>query len=479
MRRQKGDDSWNYIRIYSNLKNHVYMHPLGYENLFECVYLKGHPALSASSSDIPAPGSWHSKDVFTPHPSIPEAWKYVTRLDDRVTLVNGEKFLPLPIEGRIRQDPYVREAVIAGVDKSVPCLLVFRDKSSDRLSDDAYLEAIWPTIADANTRAEAFSQITKDMVTILPSSLGYPRTDKGNVIRAQVYETFAEEIQDMYDRLERCEKGGLKLNLKGLEEFVMETPRSTIGIFLDNSETDFFSEGVDSLKAIQMRRILQRTLDLNGKQLATNVVYETGNAKQLARHLALTEEYDTLQENEQTKLMNDLIHEYSSFERHQYVSGFGDSLSNGREVPIDQANCEEPVETYYVDEQVAKCQRSNGNLADQHSNRADVKENGYSSSDDAADRHTPDLAKQTLVCPIYQKSKVPNTKTASHWRNWIHWSPRPISSRCEELRRKSLLFRPRSPSNRPSPPLAQRKASRAPQEPTSQNHRAHCGPQPS
>ncbi len=86
MRRAEGDDSWNYIRIYSNIRQYIHVSPLG-DNLFEFVYLKGHPALSSLEvSDDPLPGSWRSKDVFTPHPTIPDIWKYVTRLDDRVTL---------------------------------------------------------------------------------------------------------------------------------------------------------------------------------------------------------------------------------------------------------------------------------------------------------------------------------------------------------------------------------------------------------
>ncbi|KAI4113110.1 MAG: hypothetical protein LQ345_005845, partial [Seirophora villosa] len=137
IRRAAGDDSWNYIRIYANIRQYIHMSPLG-SSLFECVYLKGHPALSTTEvSDDPLPGSWHSKDVFTPHPTIPDTWKYVTRLDDRVTLINGEKVLPLPIEGRMREDPLVREAAVVGIDRSIPGLLVFRTVDTDALSDNA------------------------------------------------------------------------------------------------------------------------------------------------------------------------------------------------------------------------------------------------------------------------------------------------------------------------------------------------------
>lgn len=312
MRREKGDDSWNYLRIYANIRKYLYMNPLG-DNLYECVYLKGHPALSTSNSDVPAPGSWHSKDVFTPHPTIPDVWKYVTRIDDRITLITGEKVLPLPVEGCIREHELVREVVVVGVDQSIPGLLVFRAEQADHMSDRAYLDAIWPNIVDANSRAEAFSQITRDMITVIPSNVDYPQTDKGSIIRAQVYQKFADQIEEMYAKLEGNQEGGLRLDLPTLEEYLMMTFRETIKIPLTSLETDFFTAGIDSLKAIQMRRIMQESLELNGIKLSPNVVYECRNAKQLARHLYALGQGEDIQQEDECSLMRELINKYSEF----------------------------------------------------------------------------------------------------------------------------------------------------------------------
>lgn len=292
----------------------MYMNPLG-DNSYECVYLNGHPALSTYNSDIPAPGSWHSKDVFIPHPTIPDVWKYVTRIDDRVTLINGEKVLPLPIEGRIREDELVREAVVVGVDQPIPGLLVFRAKVADHMSDEAYLDAIWPSVADANSRAEAFSQIAWDMITMIPSNVDYPQTDKGSIIRAQVYNKFAHQIKEIYAKLQGNQEGGLRLDLPALEDYLMMLFRDTIQVPLKAPETDFFTAGVDSLKAIQMRRIIQKTLELNGQQLSPNVVYESGNTKQLARYLYALGKGEEVQQGDTSSLMRQLINKYSEFRK--------------------------------------------------------------------------------------------------------------------------------------------------------------------
>ncbi|KAL8765542.1 MAG: hypothetical protein Q9209_007413 [Squamulea sp. 1 TL-2023] len=320
MRRTDGDDSWNYIRIYANIRQYIHMSPLGNDH-FEFVYLKGHPALSTLEvSDDPLPGSWHSKDVFTPHPTIPDIWKYVTRIDDRVTLLNGEKVLPLPIEGRLREDPHVREAAIVGIDRPVPGLLVFRTLGSDYLSEEAYLNAIWPSVVEANSQAEAFSQISQDMIKVLPSSATYPQTDKGSIIRAQLYKAFAPEIEDLYNQAD-SHSGGLELGLSALEEWVTKSFCETIGIPLTSSEADFFTSGVDSLKAIQMRRLAQKTLDLNGAILRPNIVYEKANARNLARYLfALSQGEEILQEDESVVAWQ-LIEKYSGFQKHDYRNG--------------------------------------------------------------------------------------------------------------------------------------------------------------
>lgn len=309
MRREKGDDSWDHVRMYPNVKDSIKFEPIG-NGLFEAVYLPSHPGLTPAIAES---GPWHSKDVFAPHPSIPDAWKYVTRIDDRITLENGEKVLPLPIEGRIRQDDLVREAVVVGVDRAIPGLLIFR--ASDDLSTDEYLDAVWPSIEDANSRAESFSQITRDMVAILPSKEEYPKTDKGSIIRAQVNKKFADLIDEMYSSLEGDQEGDLQLDLAGIESFLKDTYKSVVGTPLESLDIDLFNAGVDSLKAIQIRRSIQKTLDLNGNQLSSNVIYEHGNFENLAKYLFSLSPggHDVGGNEDKTQVMNGLIQKYSSF----------------------------------------------------------------------------------------------------------------------------------------------------------------------
>lgn len=123
LNRARGDNSWNYIRIPPLVAKYIWRKPLK-DDIYECVYLYGLEALVVTNSDNP-PKSFHSKDISVKHPKL-DAWKHIGRLDDRLTLINSEKVLPVPMEGRIRQDPLSVECCTFGTGRPVPSILVFR-----------------------------------------------------------------------------------------------------------------------------------------------------------------------------------------------------------------------------------------------------------------------------------------------------------------------------------------------------------------
>ncbi|KAL8707032.1 MAG: hypothetical protein Q9225_007868, partial [Loekoesia sp. 1 TL-2023] len=314
--RDPEDREWAYIRIPQLKMKHIWPRSIG-ENQFEFVFLKDYPSRLESNSDDP-PHSFYSKDIFSPHATIPNAWKYVGRIDDRVTLTNGEKVLPLPIEGRIRGQPLVRECVVFGVGKPIPGLLVFRSAEARDMPDEEFVERIWPDVEAANQAAEGFSQIGKEIIVPLPADAAYPQADKGSFIRSQVYQAFEKEINEAYDRLEQHQEGKLQLDLPQLEEHLLYLGRGLVGYQLGSKTTDFFTAGMDSLRAIQMRGLIIKDLDLGGnsKNLNQNVVFETSNVENLAKHL-----YDLRQghfsdiEDPNTAIQT-LIQKYSVFKQH-------------------------------------------------------------------------------------------------------------------------------------------------------------------
>ena len=252
--RAQGDNSWDYIRIPPHIAKYIWMKPLE-DDTYECVLLHGLEALVVSNSDDP-PKSFHSKDIFVKHRKL-EAWKHIGRLDDRITLLNGEKVDPIPMEGRIRQHPLIRQCCVFGIGKSIPGIFVFRNDAAQDMSDQEFVEAIWPTIQSANAQAESFSQIIKETIVPLGADIDYPKTDKESIKRSQIYRVFAKDMESVYEKLDYVGTATLQLDIPSMEDWIIKTFKETLGVDILNSQHDFFAAGVNSLQAIQVR--LQRT----------------------------------------------------------------------------------------------------------------------------------------------------------------------------------------------------------------------------
>jgi acyl-CoA synthetase (AMP-forming)/AMP-acid ligase II len=170
--RPDGDKAWNYCRPIQGREKFLHFAPCG-PNTFELVVLNGLPSKVISNSDDP-PNSFRTSDIWTPHPTIPNAWKYLGRLDDRITLINGEKVLPIPFEHRVRTNDYVQEAWMFGIGRTLPGIMVVPSLKANGLSDAKVFENIWPNIEAANSRVEKFSQVSKEMTEVLGIGTEYP-----------------------------------------------------------------------------------------------------------------------------------------------------------------------------------------------------------------------------------------------------------------------------------------------------------------
>lgn len=316
--REEGDKAWNYMRPLPLPKKYMRMVPRG-GNTYECIVLDGLPSKSTSNSDDP-PGSYHTRDTFVPHPIIPDAWKYLGRLDDRVTLINGEKVLPIPFEHAIRQHELVQEAVVFGIDRAVPGLMVVPSEKAAPFSKEEILRALAPKIELANSKAEEFGRISPEMVEILDIGTEYPRTDKDSVIRAAFYKKFEKQIEEVYRRFEapQLDSGeSLRaLNYEELVEYLLDLFRDKMDKPLLEPKTDFFEGGIDSRQAITARAQITRELDVGGKAVGSNVIFEYPSVEILAKHLYSLRVGDSTNGSgdDEIAIMADLIKKYSSFE---------------------------------------------------------------------------------------------------------------------------------------------------------------------
>ena len=281
--RPPSDKAWNYVREHARLSPYLKWIPVG-SGLYECCVLEGWPAkLESSHPD----GSYATKDLFEPHPTIPKAWKYIARRDDTIVLVNGEKFNPVQMEGKIRSQSSVAEAVVFGAARPYLGMLVVPAESTKSLSSSQILDDIWPVIQDANQTAEAYARVSKNMVKILPHNTEYPRTDKGSIIRQAFYKIFAEQIEDTYTAADSDSSNVRAMGNDELKAFLRSAIVNLLSSKPETLEggTDFFSLGMDSLQAIQLRSEILRNVDVGSQKVGQNVVFDFPSIEKLGQHL--------------------------------------------------------------------------------------------------------------------------------------------------------------------------------------------------
>lgn len=312
--RSPEDKAWNYMRPLSHAKPFLRIVPRG-SNSYECVVLDGLPSKVLSNSSDP-PNSFYTSDTFSPHPTIPNAWKYLGRLDDRITLVNWEKILSIPYEHQVREHELVKEAVMFGIGRAVPGLIIVLSEKAAGMDKNEILETLMSVIGSANTRTEAFGRVPREMVEILDLEAKYPQTDKGTVIRAAFYKRFADLIDSIYLNFENpkeMETNRLILSPNELESYLLDVFRNKIGACNLQAGTDFFEAGIDSLQAITARARIMREIDLGSKILGQNAVFEYPNIQMLAKHLLSLRTGEEMEEQDELSVMAELIQKYSTF----------------------------------------------------------------------------------------------------------------------------------------------------------------------
>jgi hypothetical protein len=309
----KTDKAWNYVRPLTKTKPYLFFDEIA-TGIYEVVVLDGLDTKTLANSDDP-PNSFRTRDTFVKHPTLPDAWKYLGRLDDRVTLVNGEKVLPVPFEHRVRQSELVKDCLVFGVGRAFPGLLVIPSEHAADKTAEELLELLWPVIEDANSKAEKFGYVSREMVQIMPAGTEYPSTDKGTVIRAACFRHFEKVIEDVYTRFEapgNAER--LVLDVDGLKTYLLGLFTKRLGVEgITSEETDFFAGGIDSLQAITGRAHIVRELDIGGKTIGQNVVFEYPNIARLAGYLHSLRTGSAIEEKAEEDVMRELVAKYSDF----------------------------------------------------------------------------------------------------------------------------------------------------------------------
>jgi aryl carrier-like protein len=193
------------------------------------------------------------------------------------------------------------------------------DTAGDLWKDrKTFLDRVWPVIDDINGRSPTHSRILPEMVGILPPGTEIPVATKMTILRPACYKKFAAEIDALYSGFENGT--GQAKRVLGDQEEMQIFLRDTITNVLGNkgedleSNTDLFAYGVDSLQATRIRNVIQKSIELNGRTLGQNVVYEHPSIKALSTYLL--------------ELMSGMDQDKSTAKQHQVMLDMVDKWSS-------------------------------------------------------------------------------------------------------------------------------------------------------
>ena len=203
---------------------------------------------SALNHNLPGVTEWHTRDLFKPHPTKPNLWKYYGRRDDIIVFSNGEKFNPVGMELSVGSSSSLTGALVVGQGRSQAALLL-EPKTSVNHSIDTLLDDIWPLVERANGLNPAYGQIARSKVLFV-SPGAFVRAGKGTVIRKLSEKKLQAEIDAVYNDQEtgRVLTSYDRVDVQSfVERVVADAFSGTIG-----EQADLLTCGLDSLKAAEI-----------------------------------------------------------------------------------------------------------------------------------------------------------------------------------------------------------------------------------
>ena len=211
-------------------------------------------------------GSYATADLFLPHSSIPNAWKYQCRADSQLSLSTGKKFDPAPMEAALSSSSLLDDVLLFGNGRPFAGALLFPSKSALSLSSNDLINSIWPDVERLNAKGQPHTRLSKGMLQVVrltDSSL--EKSSKGTILRAQAERRFQQQVIEAYEKMEASNGGTDINNVTAMvsDENVLDAVSRIVHSVVDCNqelpkEADLFSHGLDSVACMQIRSLLQK-----------------------------------------------------------------------------------------------------------------------------------------------------------------------------------------------------------------------------
>ncbi|KAJ9479135.1 NRPS-like enzyme [Pseudozyma hubeiensis] len=340
----ESDKEWNHLRIPDQLGQSMLRFephdPTSEGGLFELIVTKEWPTKLVANRDD---GGYATSDLYSKQGA--NTWRYDSRSDDTIVLVSGKKATAPVAEQKLKASPLVTEAIAFGANRAILGALVFisaeaapQDSAFDETLKISLLKQLQPVLCEINAASPPHAQLASEMICLLPPSeaANIPRASKGTLQRGRAYQHYAELIDSIY--LDFEEGRSLRLDpangtagvdmLSGeLVQWLQGKVEEINGKNL-SPDMDVFVAGVDSIQSARIRAAVHQNVDLRGRLLERNVVYEYPTLRLLAKHIeevrggnAGDESKDDRQQRE-LELMQELVEKCSVAPSKPATNGF-------------------------------------------------------------------------------------------------------------------------------------------------------------
>jgi len=214
------------------------------------------------------PFGWTTKmvvqDELISDPLHPRSdFSAIGRNDDMIVLATGEKVIPHVLEPSLSESKDIKAAIAFGDGQFELGVIVEPQDPVVAEDRQRFVSSIWSLIIDTNRRMDGHAQISAPAaVVIVAPENPLPRSDKGSIMRKEVYKMYEEEISQVYRDLDdsAMDQSVISLNIDNLEQELKNLVQNGLSWKVEpgswGCHDDFFELGMDSLQAVKLRRLL-------------------------------------------------------------------------------------------------------------------------------------------------------------------------------------------------------------------------------
>ncbi|KAI1332858.1 putative NRPS-like enzyme [Xylariaceae sp. FL0255] len=283
-----GPQDWKYIRLHPSTGG-VFEETV--DGAYELVFKREDPLLENQSlwsiSGQEHLDEYRTRDLFEPHPTVPDAWSWRARTDDIIVFLNGEKTNPVTMEQSIvTSNPELTNAIVIGTQRFQAALLVQPASTvniATTADQAALIERIWPSVEEANSITPAHARVEKSMILIATPDRPVLVSPKGTIQRSASQAQYSAELDKLYAdadvEVDFSHEIYSPLGSNVLRRRIRDVVTEITGWHEISDSTDFFESSMDSLQALRTIRALRHSLGVGN--LALSTLYHNASIERL------------------------------------------------------------------------------------------------------------------------------------------------------------------------------------------------------